>query len=298
MDWNGVANAPKSMWHPSDVQAGIIDPTKGEDVFLVRDDGLSGRSSRSSSAASEALDCPEGQSGVAGATFNLTNGIIGAGIVGLPFALSEAGFVTGLGILIAVVVMTHYTLKLLIETGRGNACFSYEAVAERAFGPAGYFTLLIFQALTCFGACVAYFVLIGDTLPRVLRKWFSSELYILNDDRIVTLAVSVVIVLPLCLYRDMSSLEKWSFVSLCSVFVMLACVVYAFVVMGPDAAIHTSDAEDFYLDTQGGIFLDRNHLLCVRMPAVCLHRFQDTRESDTEALELRFLLLYDSLAHC
>ncbi len=42
----------------------------------------------------------EGQSSIAGSCFNFVNSIIGAGIIGIPYALDEGGFVLGLFLLL------------------------------------------------------------------------------------------------------------------------------------------------------------------------------------------------------
>jgi len=47
----------------------------------------------------------ETKSGNVGASINLTNAIVGSGIIGIPFAVSESGFVVGMLLLIFVSVL-------------------------------------------------------------------------------------------------------------------------------------------------------------------------------------------------
>ncbi|KAI0219880.1 putative sodium-coupled neutral amino acid transporter 11 [Lamellibrachia satsuma] len=51
------------------------------------------------------------------ASFNFINSIIGSGIIGMPYALKQAGF--GMGILLVILVtgITDYSLVLLIHGG-------------------------------------------------------------------------------------------------------------------------------------------------------------------------------------
>lgn len=52
-------------------------------------------------------DALEGNSTRSGAVFNFVNSIIGAGIIGLPFAVAECGFVLGTVLLMLVAALTY-----------------------------------------------------------------------------------------------------------------------------------------------------------------------------------------------
>ena len=61
-------------------------------------------------ASNQAPLKPKGpKSGIAGASFNLLNATIGAGVVALPFAIKECGFIMGTILLIVLaLVMDRY----------------------------------------------------------------------------------------------------------------------------------------------------------------------------------------------
>lgn len=46
---------------------------------------------------------------VLGASFNFINSIVGAGIIGLPYAIKECGFFTGVFCLVMVAVIVNYS---------------------------------------------------------------------------------------------------------------------------------------------------------------------------------------------
>jgi len=52
------------------------------------------------------LSLPKKKSGIAGACSNLINSIVGAGIIGIPFALDQSGLVAGVCLLILVSYFT------------------------------------------------------------------------------------------------------------------------------------------------------------------------------------------------
>ena len=166
----------------------------------------------------------------------------------------------------------HDTLysQSALSAGR-DACFSYETVTKTPFEEAGYARSDLsalhvpVRASLCSHRRYA---------SRVLRKWFSSELYILNDG-IVTLAVSVVIVLP-CAFTETClawksgasshyapSLSCWHALSMPS---------WSWARTPPFARARRGLA-----DAHRRYFPRQNHLLCVRMPAVCLHRSRTQR---------------------
>ena len=56
--------------------------------------------------------------GLGGAIFNMVNSILGAGIIGIPYALRECGLLVGIFFLILVAAVTHWTTCLLMYVSR------------------------------------------------------------------------------------------------------------------------------------------------------------------------------------
>ena len=79
----------------------------------------------------------EQKSSVLGTSFNLCNNIIGAGIVGIPFAISQCSLVLGVLMVIFFGLCTVKTLRLLIETAKHIDVPTYERLAEASFGRTG-----------------------------------------------------------------------------------------------------------------------------------------------------------------
>ena len=77
-------------------------------------------------------------SSILGASFNFTNSIIGAGIVGLPSALNAAGFISGIALCVLVSVLTDITSKfcgIISHCWRGiSTSISSPLVSESGFG--------------------------------------------------------------------------------------------------------------------------------------------------------------------
>jgi len=203
--------------------------------------------------SSETSHDGHGNSGIPGASFNLANGIVGAGIVGLPFAVQQAGFIPGILLLFLAGFLTNYTVTLMIETGRAHNKMCYEKLCEFAFGRPGFYALTIFQILNGFGANVAYIVIIGQTVPKVFDQWFGQYVGFFSNSTGTMVVVCILILLPLCMYRDMSFLEKWSFVSLVCVVAMCTTTMYKFFHMGKAAHAYTEDETDMYFSAHKNV---------------------------------------------
>jgi hypothetical protein len=65
------------------------------------------------------ISMPETKSGLIGVSSNLVNSIVGAGIIGIPYAMRQSGIVVGLMLLILVAYLTDKSLRIIIEV----ACF-------------------------------------------------------------------------------------------------------------------------------------------------------------------------------
>jgi hypothetical protein len=65
------------------------------------------------------ISMPETKSGLIGASSNLVNSIVGAGIIGIPYAMRQSGIVVGLMLLVLVAYLTDKSLRIIIEV----ACF-------------------------------------------------------------------------------------------------------------------------------------------------------------------------------
>ena len=68
---------------------------------------------------------------------NLSNAIIGAGIIGIPYAFMRSGFGFGLCLLAAMASVSRFSIGLLLGSGIALRVRSYEDTARLALGPQG-----------------------------------------------------------------------------------------------------------------------------------------------------------------
>ena len=58
------------------------------------------------------LSKPQKKSGLGGASANLVNSIVGAGIIGIPYALKQSGLLAGLALLVLVSYLTGESISI------------------------------------------------------------------------------------------------------------------------------------------------------------------------------------------
>lgn len=182
----------------------------------------------------------ENGSSMAGAIFNFTNSIIGAGAIGLGGAMA----VSGGGISVFLILFFGYltklsldmVIRLSIETEGADG--SYEALAQVSMGTRGRRVVLVCKLLYAFGCLVAYIVVIKDNLAPALRNLIygphdhhdSDDIFygLLLEASWFTWVVSLFFVLPLCMLRDMTPLASFSVISVISMFSIVGIVIYMY----------------------------------------------------------------------
>ena len=162
-------------------------------------------------------------SGVGFVAVNMSNSIVGAGIVGLPFALQKSGMGVGVFLLVAMSFISWYALKLVGESSIALRSRSYEESAQRTLGALGEKAVLVSQFMFDFGAALAYLMIAADTSTGVMRLIIGHGFPGLRQ--ICILVIAFTGMLPLCLLRDISGLEKWSSLSIFIVIVVSILVL-------------------------------------------------------------------------
>lgn len=90
--------------------------------------------------------------------FNLVNATVGAGIIGLPFAIAHAGFFTGIFASIIVAVLAQMGMYMLIIAGQRVGSYKYALLVEHLLGRPGYHFLNFMVCVQAGGGAVSYFI--------------------------------------------------------------------------------------------------------------------------------------------
>ncbi|KAK3539932.1 hypothetical protein QTP70_019570, partial [Hemibagrus guttatus] len=79
----------------------------------------------------------EGKTSFGMSVFNLSNAIMGSGILGLSYAMSNTGIIMFLFLLICIAILSSYSIHLLLKSAGVVGIRAYEQLGKRAFGHLG-----------------------------------------------------------------------------------------------------------------------------------------------------------------
>jgi amino acid permease len=183
------------------------------------------RDSRKSGSRSVSLEATANNASILSCYVNLANTILGSGMLGLPYAYANSGWVLGSILLIVSCTSSAFalhTLSLCAMSLPGPS--SFYSVGHHVM-PA--FTLLIdfAVAIKCFGVATSYLIVIGDLMPDVMEQMDAPKIW---HSRYIWVLFGWAIVAPLSCLRNLDSLKFTSFVSIVFVaFLTFLIIFYA-----------------------------------------------------------------------
>ncbi|NWR69763.1 S38A2 protein, partial [Centropus unirufus] len=160
--------------------------------------------------------------------FNLSNAIVGSGILGLSFAMANTGIALFVILLLFVSIVSLYSVHLLLKTANEGGSLLYEQLGMKAFGMAGKLAASGSITMQNIGAMSSYLFIVKYELPLVIKTFMNIEEttgeWYLNGDYLVLL-VSVILILPLSLLKNLGYLGYTSgFSLLCMVFFLIVVI--------------------------------------------------------------------------
>lgn len=195
---------------------------------------ISDRESRRSLTNShlEKRKCDEyipGTTSLGMSVFNLSNAIMGSGILGLAFALANTGILLFLILLTSVTLLSIYSINLLLTCSKETGCMVYEKLGEQVFGTTGKLVIFGATSLQNTGAMLSYLFIVKNELPSAIKSLMGEEetfsaWYV--DGRVLVVMVTFGIILPLCLLKNLGYLGYTSGFSLSCMVFFLIVVIY------------------------------------------------------------------------
>ncbi|XP_020771596.1 sodium-coupled neutral amino acid transporter 3 [Odocoileus virginianus] len=202
----------------------------------------------------------EGKTSFGMSVFNLSNAIMGSGILGLAYAMANTGIILFLFLLTAVALLSSYSIHLLLKSSGIVGIRAYEQLGYRAFGTPGKLAAALAITLQNIGAMSSYLYIIKSELPLVIQTFLNLEDrtsdWYMNGNYLVIL-VSVVVILPLALMRQLGYLGYSSGFSLsCMMFFLIAVIYKKFHVpcpLSPNVGNTTSNVSLVEIDKEAGL---------------------------------------------
>lgn len=148
----------------------------------------------------------------------LCNTILGSGMLAIPYAMSQCGYILGIILLILGACASSFALHLL------SLCANKVSIKPTSFyivanASVPQFTFLIdlAVAIKCFGVATSYLIVVGDLMPDainvLLNDIIDNNNHILYDRRLWIIIFFIAIILPLSCLRTLNSLRFTAIIS-------------------------------------------------------------------------------------
>lgn len=179
----------------------------------------------------------EGKTSFGMSVFNLSNAIMGSGVLGLAYAMSNTGIVLFVILLISIALLSAYSIHLLLKSAGFVGIRAYEQLGLKAFGQPGKVAAAVIISLHNIGAMSSYLYIVKYELPLVIQAFLqlheNNGMWYMNGKYLIVI-VSALIILPLALMRQLGYLGYTSGFSLtCMVFFLIALIYKRFEIPCP-----------------------------------------------------------------
>ena len=141
-----------------------------------------------------------------GSFVNLTNSIIGSGVLGLPYAFAASGWGLGYILVCSAAACTIFSLNILsVCATKVKPPSSFYAITEATI-PRFTFLVDLSVATMCFGVGVSYLIVIGGLMPDVVDNFGGSGLWLHRE---IWIILGFCVVAPISCFKTLDAL-KWT----------------------------------------------------------------------------------------
>jgi amino acid permease len=138
----------------------------------------------------------------------ITNTMIGSGILAFPLALAKLGWVLFAMEIVLFAAAVYTTVVMMIEVGRKKGIMDYSLLTESVFGAKVARVLDFCIALSNMGALLTYFNVIGFLGSKVVRYWSGGHIVVSSYSGFLVLVA--LLDLPLVFLRSYGELTPIS----------------------------------------------------------------------------------------
>ena len=156
-----------------------------------------------------------------GAFIQISNTILGAGIVSLPVVIRYLGFPLGVIFFSIIAYLTVYSSYLLLKAHQITHKKKYSSISHAAMGGKGYILTNVMIILNNFGLSCVYFRIFGDTIQNVVGGYVSPDSFLVTNWHNFLYIIIILILMSFIIWtEDFEKFEKTSYIG------MLGVIIY------------------------------------------------------------------------
>lgn len=174
--------------------------------------GGGGAAGKSQIARTASESSGEGTATIPNEVFNLVKSIVGAGVLSLPYGVAAFGnapsaLAPGIGLIAVTGLISAYTFGLIGRICQKTKTSSYADAWDVAVGKSTSALIAFSCFFDCFMGNLSYSMILADTVANLA----ASAGYALTRTQAL-LGVTSVVLFPLCMLKNLSSLAPFSLV--------------------------------------------------------------------------------------
>ncbi|KAJ3431435.1 transmembrane amino acid transporter protein [Anaeramoeba flamelloides] len=159
----------------------------------------------------------KGKASLPSSISNITNTVLGAGILSLPYVLQNMGWALGFILMGFIALISIVTLKMLGIACKTFQVPSYPKLMRVVGGKKLEFATKLLLLLTVLSAVASYIILIGDCFPKVIQYAAGkNEGYFWTGRNFITVVVILCVAFPVSMLPKMDYLRYTSYFSIFS----------------------------------------------------------------------------------
>ena len=187
------------------------------------------------------------------AFWNLMNGIIGSGILSLPYAMANLGYLLFTVVLALVCALTLFSISNILYCCEKVGSVSYESLAFAITGKKGKYAVIGMIYVHTLIAMCSYVTVVKSQLPELIMLPYQSanqcldKDFIFLDGNLVAFIVVLTIILPCCAMKKVDFLSPTSTLAMACICVFSVIIfVYQFFIECPfvENTVDLTDVEN------------------------------------------------------
>ena len=154
------------------------------------------------------------------ASIQISNTILGAGIISLPVVVRYLGIILGSLFIILVGILSNFAVFLLLKAHQITKKNEYSSIAKATLGEKGFLFVNIMIILNNFGICCAYFRIFGETIKNILAGFLDSNNYLItNWHNYIYVIILIIILFFIIFTENIQKFEKTSFLGIVGIII-------------------------------------------------------------------------------